>query len=480
VISGQQDGYLEPCGCAEGQYGGLIRRYDFVERLRKQNGPTVLLDLGSLIKDPAASRGGVEQTKIKFAQAIKALSVLHYGALALSVDDLKLGVGEVLSQFLLELAEGSGPAVLAANVEAAGGFETIIRPSLVLPAGPVKFGVTAVVDPEALAKLIDPEKDALLPVVKRPEDVLPKILSDLESTSDVQVLLVQGPAEQARKLGEAYPGFDVVVSTSVYPDPPQDPDVINGGKTLIVTVGRKGKFVGAIGVFDGSDKERLRYQRVTLGSKFDGAGEPMKAVVQDEYREKLKNAGVVENFPRHDYVNGAPGAVFVGAESCRECHPNTYARWASTKHAQAFEALLHDPKPNTIYDAECVTCHTTGFGYNSGWVSESQTPALKGNQCENCHGPGSKHIAEPDNLAFRKPMALTATFADKGGLCIRCHDEDNSPHFNDFSKFWSQIVHKGMDDYKDPKVHQPARTAGSPNAEAAAASSTAGSAAEAR
>jgi hypothetical protein len=206
----------------------------------------------------------------------------------------------------------------------------------------------------------------------------------------------------------------------------------------------------------------------------------MKAVVQDEYREKLKNAGVVENFPRHDYVNGAPGAVFVGAESCRECHPNTYARWASTKHAQAFEALLHDPKPNTIYDAECVTCHTTGFGYNSGWVSESQTPALKGNQCENCHGPGSKHIAEPDNLAFRKPMALTATFADKGGLCIRCHDEDNSPHFNDFSKFWSQIVHKGMDDYKDPKVHQPARTAGSPNAEAAAASSAAGTAAEAQ
>ena len=29
----QQDGYLEPCGCSEDQEGGLIRRYDLVERI---------------------------------------------------------------------------------------------------------------------------------------------------------------------------------------------------------------------------------------------------------------------------------------------------------------------------------------------------------------------------------------------------------------------------------------------------------------
>ena len=66
VITGEKDGYLEPCGCTEGQIGGLIRRYDFVERLRKQNWPMALIDLGSLIKDPAGARGGFEQAKIKF------------------------------------------------------------------------------------------------------------------------------------------------------------------------------------------------------------------------------------------------------------------------------------------------------------------------------------------------------------------------------------------------------------------------------
>ena len=31
VISGEQHGYMEPCGCSEEQEGGLIRRYDLIE-----------------------------------------------------------------------------------------------------------------------------------------------------------------------------------------------------------------------------------------------------------------------------------------------------------------------------------------------------------------------------------------------------------------------------------------------------------------
>ena len=97
--------------------------------------------------------------------------------------------------------------------------------------------------------------------------------------------------------------------------------------------------------------------------------------------------------------------------------------------------------------------HTTGFEYNSGWVSAEATPALKGNQCENCHGPASKHIAEPDDLTFRNALKLTAEQADRNRLCIRCHDEDNSPKF-DFATYWPQVIHKGLDTYTDPKVHQ--------------------------
>jgi len=150
-------------------------------------------------------------------------------------------------------------------------------------------------------------------------------------------------------------------------------------------------------------------------------------------------------------VSGAPGATWAGAAGCQAGHPRTYAKWSTTGHARAYAWLEHDPRPGTVLDAECVTCHTTGFEYVSGWQSEADTPYLKGNQCENCHGPGSKHVADPMNAAYRKAMALTPEKAEKNRLCLGCHDGDNSPKFK-FETHYPQIAHKGLDDYKDPKV----------------------------
>src|SRR5262249_27415315 len=93
IRSGPLGYFLDPRGCCpEEKFGGLIRRYDFVERLHTQNHwPTALIDLGSLTRDPAVARGGFEQAKLKFDYALKALKLLKYNALALSAEDLKVG-----------------------------------------------------------------------------------------------------------------------------------------------------------------------------------------------------------------------------------------------------------------------------------------------------------------------------------------------------------------------------------------------------
>ncbi|MDR3635724.1 MAG: multiheme c-type cytochrome [Isosphaeraceae bacterium] len=447
VISGEQDGYLEPCGCTQGQQGGLTRRYDLAERLKAQSWPLALIDLGSLIKDPAGSRGGPEESKFKFMTALQALSTMNYDALALSAEDLKLGVGEVLGQFLNNMGERT--KVVVANVEVPG-FEGNIKPSLRLNAGKARIGVTAVLDPDALNKLADPEKDTLLKV-KTVAESLPGVLADLEKDTDFQVLMVQGPPELAKTLAEAHPGFDVVVGTSHF-DPKEDPELLNQGRTMLISVGKKGKYVGVVGFFPNTDKP-MRYMAQALNSRFNGPAEAMKKVVQDDFRDLLKINKIVESFPRHHYANAPQGAAFVGADACKSCHPATFAKWSTTKHARGYDSLVTDPKPNTVYDAECVTCHTTGFEYNSGWVSAEATPHLKGNQCENCHGPASKHIESPDDRDARKFLALTAERADQTHMCLRCHDEDNSPHFK-FETHYGQIAHKGMDTYTDPKVHQ--------------------------
>ncbi len=112
-----------------------------------------------------------------------------------------------------------------------------------------------------------------------------------------------------------------------------------------------------------------------LGTRYNGPATPMKKLIEDEYRDTLRQMEVVENFPRRDYVSDVSGATYVGADTCKSCHPNTYMKWSTTRHSQAYESLLKkDPRPDVIYDAECVTCHTTGFEYNSGWKSEAETP----------------------------------------------------------------------------------------------------------
>jgi hypothetical protein len=457
VISGEQFGYLEPCGCTQGQLGGLKRRYELIEQLREQrHWPLVLVDLGSLIKDPAGARGGFEQSKRKFQIALKALGLMKYTALALSVEDLKVGTDEALMQAMNTLSDRTRIVcpIVCANVVPNPGFQALVRPSLKTTAGRMRVGITAVLEPEALRRLADPARADLLPEVKAPADVLPGILADLEKDTDVQVLMVQGPPDLARTLGTQFPGFDVVVGTSPF-DPADEPERLNGGKTLLVTIGQKGKYAGLVGLYQ-DPKENLRYQRISLGNKFNGPAKPMHDLIENEFQSILKADAIVEGFPRHDHVGSAPGARFVGVETCQSCHPNTVAKWSTTKHAHAFDDIVNDPKglrSDHQFDAECVSCHTTGFEYTSGWKSAVLTPYLKGNQCENCHGPASAHVERPDDPAIRKTIALAAAEVERTHFCLRCHDEDNSPRF-DFKNYWGQIAHKGLDQYADPKVHQ--------------------------
>jgi hypothetical protein len=457
VITGEMFGYLDPCGCTEGQLGGLGRRLDLLDRMDAQKIPSARIDLGGLTKDPADARGGRVQAKVKFTTAIHALQRMKYAALALAPEDLKFGVFDTLG---LYLNEKDKLPITSANVAVernlAETFPGLIRSSVVAQAGPYKVGVTAVVDPAWYARLKD--NDLSMLEVKPPEAVLGDALKKLEGESDLQVLMVQGPPEMAKDLGAKFPGFDVIVATSPVPDPDGRAEPINGGATQVVQVGQQGKYVGVVGLFGDPKKgpPSIRYQKVSLnGQKYRNA-EPMRVLIDETMQQELKALRVVEDFPRTGYAAAPAGSVYVGAETCKSCHPNAYAKWQSTPHSHAFETLIHNPKdPRRVreFDAECVTCHTTGFTYKSGWVSAEKTPNLKGNQCENCHGPASKHVEQPTNKDFLAPMHREAAAAEKGFFCQKCHDTDNSPHF-DFKAYYPRIDHKGLDKLDDPKVRQ--------------------------
>jgi peroxiredoxin/nitrate/TMAO reductase-like tetraheme cytochrome c subunit len=123
-------------------------------------------------------------------------------------------------------------------------------------------------------------------------------------------------------------------------------------------------------------------------------------------------------------------AQHVGSESCRECHESEYETWAASPHAAAVTTLS---KAGESANAECLACHTTGFGRPGGFprdgAVESHTDLARVG-CESCHGPGGEHVQE-DAARIGNIVSL----GDKCGSCVilqicgSCHDEINDPGF---------------------------------------------------
>ncbi len=99
IFSGEQHGYMEPCGCSVTQSGGLSRRGDFIRQLTEKGWPLAALDLGGLV------RKDNQQNKFKYQVMLSALKDLGYKAIGLGSEELSI---ERLEPGFL-LTQGPGP-----------------------------------------------------------------------------------------------------------------------------------------------------------------------------------------------------------------------------------------------------------------------------------------------------------------------------------------------------------------------------------
>ncbi len=114
----------------------------------------------------------------------------------------------------------------------------------------------------------------------------------------------------------------------------------------------------------------------------------------------------------------ADQAHYVGVEACSSCHPQPREVWNGTSHSRAYATLASQFKE---FNLECVSCHVTGYEQPGG-STVTHVDLLKDVQCEDCHGPGSKHVADPTDhsLLKRRPDP---------SVCTGCH---HPPHVEGF------------------------------------------------
>ncbi len=160
----------------------------------------------------------------------------------------------------------------------------------------------------------------------------------------------------------------------------------------------------------------LRYDLVEVRQAF-GSDEAAKKAMGSYYQRvnatnKAKFAGKKAPVP-------AKGeAQYVGVDVCKTCHASAFDVWSKTKHGHAYETLSKDSKE---FNLDCVSCHVTGYD-KPGGSSVTDVDVLKSVQCEQCHGPGSAHVADPYSSAIpvKKP---------EESVCTGCH---HAPHTDTF------------------------------------------------
>ena len=148
------------------------------------------------------------------------------------------------------------------------------------------------------------------------------------------------------------------------------------------------------------------------------------------------------------YLGGVASAHdYVGAEKCKMCHKGdakgkVWEIWEASAHAKAYQTLVAKGD-GSEKNAECLTCHVTGFGKPSGFAVGDSTKANLANiGCESCHGPGAdyKAMAVMKDPAKAKEAGLIVPTAE---TCKGCHNE-KSPTFKgfDFAEHGKKIMHK--------------------------------------
>ncbi len=359
LYTGGTKSHLEPCGCYQEQSGGLPRRAYIVEQIRHHGFPTLLVDAGNIFD------GKEEIDAKRCAVNLKAMSAMGYDAVALSQTDLSYGDAYLRQQ----------------RAVATFPFLTSTENDFTQP-----FVIKSIRE-HSIAFVADVAQE--------------------QTVSQADVVVALGNVEASKHIDVAIQPEELEITKS-------------DSGTLYVGSKPEGKTLGLLALWIDADGELTRHYATQLALTGDvEESESVRQLLTNFYREISQLSDTTPLFAnQHLEQNHQNG--YVSATACQRCHQQEHLQWSATRHAFAFETLL---KKERYFDAGCVSCHTTGFGYPTGFQIDAQDWALKGVQCETCHGPGKQHVGNPKKSNIRSG-------ADTG-LCLECHDTKHSPGFEE-------------------------------------------------
>jgi hypothetical protein len=414
-VSGDTQGYLEPCGCRRDQAGGLPARMTLVTQEQKPN--RLLVDVGNL------TSGGRAYELLKLDYLMRGMVTMGYDAVNLGKREVNLDRDTLLQK----ITAGKLPFV-SCNVLNAQTQQPLTAPSLVKTFGGLRVGITGVVEAES---------DSVGPGlrVRPPEEALAALLPQLKGQCDHILVLAFAPQETLHRIAARFPEIGTLLGGDV-PQSSGKAETIN--RTDLFHVTGKGKVIGRLNyALKGGSLVLLESKAYKTEDKLSPA--PAMTALIKEFKDTLRERNIelaaAEGLDAI-HTEQTTADTYVGQDKCQPCHATSHKVTLASTHSHAYETLV---KKNSEYDPECLRCHTVGYGAQDGFVNLEKTPHFQGVQCENCHGRGKAHI-EAVQSGKQGKAATQMLKVVTPNSCVRCHDKENSYNFN-YATFWPKIKH---------------------------------------
>ncbi|MYC77760.1 hypothetical protein F4X10_18500 [Candidatus Poribacteria bacterium] len=415
LYTGSTHGHLEPCGCFIGQSGGLPRRATALASIRAHGFSPLLVDIGGVLptKDPkmkesilTSPNDAVAETlpinavppldQLRTQKVLESMQLLKYDALVPDKADMIWG-----EDFLTGTLARQAFPLLTTNVERLGRkTQSVLMKTL----GGEKVAVLGL----SSLGLEDTTLTALDP-----------LLPEIQKQVDFIVILSNLPPEVNRTIAEKYQSVSAILS-------PGTGETENVGNVLFAYSGANGETLGAL-LLNVEGTLGVSAQQIALTEDVEDDTQ-IRELLQDFYTQvandpQLQAGG--ERLFSDEALEQDTRSGYVGSQACATCHRKEFDQWAHTSHATAFNTLLTVGKQ---FYPECVSCHVTGFRYETGYqIGKEEKEHLADVGCETCHGPGKQHITTPLTTNIRGEV--------KNQVCLECHTPSHSPGFDEILEY---------------------------------------------
>ncbi len=393
LITGSTYGRLEVCNCPGPMSGGLSRRSGLVLSYRRAYGRVLLLDTGDVF--------GIRAEDIRNRYVLQGYRAVGYDAVVLADNEWA-----ALPGMLPAALRASPMAYLSTSASCPAG-RLPLKTQVVRRLGKTRLALLSYLGPGTMQFLSGASAAGV--VLARPEEVIRRA-GRLKQDGCVVVLVAHATEVELEPFRDA-PGVDLIVrGHTTHPAP----GVLRLGSIPLLKVGGSEQ-VGAAAL----QLERGRIAALEFRQEIVDDQWPLDRRLLDIYQACAHEV-------MREALKGEPegGLEYVSSATCGRCHEQQHRAWRQGPHRRAWQVLVEARREG---DANCLICHTSGFGTAGGFRSRGTTAHLAGVNCQDCH----RFNLKPQ----RGKQAARAVTED---TCTLCHTPFTSPAF-DYAKYRARV-----------------------------------------